>query len=945
MTAAALALLLLITGDVIPDWAIQLDATPREGPHLIPDGSGGQCILIPLGNAGLGGFSSTGVAMAGFPLSRGSGVIWRPAWVPGPSGESFVAYGDNDGLAHLCDLQGNEAPGWPVSTGSSIVTGVSAVDLDCDGMLEITFGTSNGKVWLLDTRGEPIPGWPVNLSSQLLWQPTQVSLGGGAGKGLICALNNASITVLDHRGAPLPGWPVNLPFPVGTNPVSGDVNGDGQADIIFACQNKRFNLFSTQGRQQDGWPFYLDDRPVRGAPALGVVTPGGTSPQVAVATIDSLVYLINGDGSLEGTWRWPNKTTSAPFQPIIVGTRSGPAVLTASENGEISAWDATGREITGFPFQHPGGIAFQPVAGDLDGNGTGELIVLGRGGHLAVYSLNAANSELGFWNLPMADPSNSGIYGCMYLPVATVGDIENRTGGDVAIPYSISGSSTTGVSLYYSLDAGYSWQETRSFSEQTGMIIWHTNADLPHSIEDQVVVRVTPYFRGGPGECGISRIFKVDNNIPPTIFLHAPEDLGEGRFSFTYAVDDPEGDIIQIQAQFSTDGGQNWQMMHLTGTTLEIEPWFYGEPFQWSAVRDLGRVSLENLHIRVRAADAKPGEWHSMEGLSVATERMPSAQIIAPVEKVSGQVRLGVRLSDPETNVLDVKYEYSIDGGDSWFPATVIEAEGAGTVEFRFDILWESETDLPGFSGNRVRMRALPLSSMEGIAVPSAPFHLDNNHQPEITILSPTGYDLFRGMVPVSFQLSDPEGDEIRLGIQYRLTERTGWLNGSGVMNSGPFSPSNYNSVLYWNSSADLPLSDVSDVEIRLVAFNGDTTFSAVSGPIALGNANLPEVVRTTVASLNEQTGRAVIAYEIVDQAERIIDLEVHYSTDGGERWRAATVSGALTGIREISYSGTFEWHWRNDTMDNHGTVILRLTPRFVGGNAGRPRFMEQVFR
>jgi hypothetical protein len=234
---------------------------------------------------------------------------------------------------------------------------------------------------------------------------------------------------------------------------------------------------------------------------------------------------------------------------------------------------------------------------------------------------------------------------------------------------------------------------------------------------------------------------------------------------------------------------------------------------------------------------------------------------------------------------------------------------------------------------------------MQGIAVPSAPFHLDNNHPPEVTIVSPTGYDLFRGMVPVSFRLNDREGDEIRLGIQYRLTERTGWLNGGGVMNSGPFGSANYNSVLYWNSSADLPMSDVSDVEIRLVAFNGDTTFSEAAGPIALGNSNLPEVVRTTVVSLDEQTGRAVIAYEIVDRSERIIDLEVHYSTDGGERWRAATVSGALTGIRENSYSGTFEWHWRNDTMGNHGTVILRLTPRFVGGNAGRPRFMEQVFR
>ena len=945
MAISFFALLVLSLHGIIPDWAIQLDATPREGPHLVPDGAGGQCILIPLGNSGLGGWSSTGVPLPGFPLSRGAGVVWKPAALTGHRGETLIAYGDNDGFVHLVDLHGNSAPGWPVNTGSSIITGVSAVDLNCDGTHDIAFGTSNGLVWLLDTRGEAVSGWPVNLNSQLMWQPTQVSLGGGRGRGLVCALNNAVITVLDHRGSPLPGWPVNLQSPVGSNPITADVNGDGLADIIFACQNRRLNLFSSQGRMHENWPVYLDARPVRGAPAVGRVNPSMNTPQIAVATIDSLVYLVNGDGSLAGAWRWPNKTESPPFQPLIINTSRGPGVLAATESGQVYGWEVSGRAIRGFPFQHAGGVSFTPVAGDLNGDGMGQLVLLGRGGHLGVYSLSAPHLTLGFWNLPLGDGANSGMFGCENLPVATVGELSPRYTGDVEIPFTVSGSGYTGISLYYSINAGYTWTETRSFTRLPDRVVWHTGEDLAHRTERQVSVKITPYYPGGPGECGVSRIIHVDNNTPPSLFLNYPEDLGDGRYRFTYAVDDPEGDVIQIQAQFSTDQGESWQMMHLSGTTLEIEPWFYGEPFQWNAARDLGPVSHDSLHIRVRAADSKPGPWHVIENLAVTTERLSSAQIVAPAEKVSGRVRLGVRLPDPESSPMDVDYEYSTDGGVTWHRATVVEAEGAGVFQHRFEIAWLSEADLPGYSGDRVRFRALPADSTPGVAVPSAPFHLDNNHPPEVAIVSPSGYGLYRGLVPVSFRITDREGDPIRLELQYRLISRTGWLTAAGVVNSGPFGPEAYNSALYWNSSVDLPGSEVSDVLIRLAAINGDTTLSREAGPIALANTGLPEVVRITMDPIEDGSSTALISYEIVDPGGRIIDLEVHHSIDGGKTWKPSTVSESLAGIGSNSYSGVFQWHWRTDTLNSHGTVRLRVTPRFEGTNAGRPRFMEQVFR
>jgi len=632
LTAVVFTILFLALSSISPEWEIQLNTTPRVGPQLVPDGTGGQCILIPLGNSGLGGWSNGGVTLPGFPLSSGAGVIWRPAAARAANGTTLIAYADNAGFAHLAYLNGNEAPGWPVNTGSSIVTGVSIVDLNCDDAYEIAFGTSDGLVWLIRTDGGLVPGWPVDLSSQLLWQPTQVSLGGETGKGLVCALSSSVLTVLDFGGAPLPGWPITLPLPVGSNPVSGDLNSNGQADIIFACQNRRFNLFSVNGRQQDGWPYYLSDRPVWGSVAVGMINPAASSPQAALSTVDSLVYLVNGDGSLAESWRWPVKTESAAFQPIVIATQSGIAVLAATEGGMIHAWNAEGESMNGFPFQHPGGVACSPVAGDLDGDGLGELVVLGRGGSLAAYSLHSPQTAVGLWPLPLADPANSGGYGGSNSPVVTIGEIATRVSGDVTIPFSVTPASVSSLRLFYSLDAGYSWVETRSFTRNPGMLVWHTDLDIPHGNERQVAVRVIPVFQGGSGECGISRIFQVDNNIPPTILLDPPDIDEEGLFTFTYSVEDPEEDIIQIQAQYSTDGGSSWQTMHLRGTTLEISPWFYGEAFQWNSEGDLGQSFHENLSIRVRAADSKPGPWHTMEGLSVDTREVPATSIVVPEE-------------------------------------------------------------------------------------------------------------------------------------------------------------------------------------------------------------------------------------------------------------------------------------------------------------------------
>jgi len=922
-----------------PRWEVPAGAPPRTGPLLF-EVEGGMDILVPLGNRGLGGWTGSGAVLDGFPLCATQGVSFRPAaFRDTRTGAPLICFSDDDGVMHLVDVRGREARGWPVHLGSSPVTGVSALDLNDDGSFEFAEGTADGRLHLIGEDGGELPGWPVSTGSRVEHEPSQVPLGGGQGFAVAVALTSARAVLYSIDGMPLPGWPCNPGFAVDTAPVSADISGDGISDIVFATGDRRLNVVSLHAASVPGWPYYLKKRALGGSMSMGMVDPEAGGPQVAVSTSDSLVYLLDPDGRLAGTWRWPVRAEGLPTAPIITTASNGDGiVLVATSSGGIQAWDGQGNLVQSACFELGEGVIYAPAAGDIDGDGRTEVVVAGMAGRLAAFALSS--TDPGPWPQAQADSRNSGSYGLSFLPVVEVGDMSGEHSGDVTIPYSVSGAHSTSLLVAYSMDAGYSWSTTVHYTASSGSLIWHSEDDIGRTDSQDCLVRVTPFGSSGPGIAGMTNVFHVDNNSPPRLYLGSPRRLPGGSLEMRYAVCDREGDVLQIQAQYSVDGGASWRTARLSGTTLEIDPWLYGEPFGWNPGSDVEQADSAMVWFRARAADADPGPWAVLPRLEADSSLSPIAQVVVPSTRSGGDIHLGVRMVAGAGREQEVAYEYSLDDGTTWSRAATDPVTAGLTGIYDAEVIWRSRSDAPGFDCDRALVRATGTDGLTGVAVASAPFHLDDNYPPSIEILSPTGHGVFDGLVPISFGISDPEGDQVMVGLQYRLSRSDEWQQARGLLENGPFGPSQYRSVIRWNSSADLAGLSQVQAEFRLVASDRDTTTSDPEGPLALRNTDLPSVMQALVFSMDEGAGQLTVRFELADPRNRPLDLSVSWSGDGGRTWRAATVTGSFAGLVSPGYAGDFQWHYRTDLGASGGQFLLRLTP-LARDAAGPPRVLQ----
>ncbi|MCK5833293.1 T9SS type A sorting domain-containing protein [bacterium] len=202
-----------------------------------------------------------------------------------------------------------------------------------------------------------------------------------------------------------PGWPKILPAPDATfsgSPLLIDLDCDDIKEVAIAGPDDSLRVFSINGTYFSGFPVALSGNVLTHI-AIGPVT--GTWFQFVFITDEGSVHVIERNG-----------TEVSPF-PVDLGSSPGPAgialwdfdndgfcEIVAHVDESLHVLGSDGANISGFPVsvESEFGPAASPAIGDLDGNGSAEIIVVG---YNKLYAYEADGTILPLFPIELGDTS------------------------------------------------------------------------------------------------------------------------------------------------------------------------------------------------------------------------------------------------------------------------------------------------------------------------------------------------------------------------------------------------------------------------------------------------------------------------------------------------------------------------------------------------------------
>ncbi|MCC6214765.1 MAG: VCBS repeat-containing protein [Polyangiaceae bacterium] len=417
--------------DLVDGFPIWLGASGESSPKLADiDGDGKRDVVVATADGLVHVYSlATGspVAVSGFPyeVAHTDGLGATPA----PNGAHYVG-----------------APAYatgkvdPDVAREAIVATPAVADLTGDGKPEIVVATWDGTIYAVGADGATAPGWPVRLpevpscplagtkpavcmdvdnkiARGVFGAPVLADMDHDGDLDVIVAAFDGHVYVFDGAGAALPGWPVRVRYPqasskefgrVLTTPAVSDFTGDGIPEVLVGSNERlgsgntsaAFYLIDGRGNAA-GSPPYLTNWPV-------TVSSFNIFPLVAEGAGNSPVIAdIDGNGQPDAIM---HGNASAPYivprDPGGQATLSGTPKNALPEHPDPNDPSVTTRGIWPTTIFGPDSKAqtpdtmlplfAQPSAGDLDQDGTPDIITAGGSLSMARDLLSKATTTGGF---------------------------------------------------------------------------------------------------------------------------------------------------------------------------------------------------------------------------------------------------------------------------------------------------------------------------------------------------------------------------------------------------------------------------------------------------------------------------------------------------------------------------------------------------------------------
>ena len=369
-----------------------------------------------------------------------------------------IVFSDGDGMLHLLDHDGTEVGGWPHYVGTPPPGGEAAAgDLGGNGEMVIAIGDDGGNVYAFSGRtNQELPGFPTNLGNS---GDAYISIGavGGPYPRNIVAADGSGLHVLDSWGDIQQTW--TLPDPQVGPAAIGDLDNDGTTEIVAAGE---YGVQVVRLGDPAVTPLGdLGGHRINDQVTLADLDRNGDL-EVIVPTVEGQVYVFNHDGTPFGAWPYLNSAGGAAYQvaaahvaagfdpdlavtqhngqitllfdgapspggiyPLTVGTIDTAPILAdihpgtagtfvgTEESGKAWAYGNLGASLSGWPKALPGPCRTTPASGDLNLDGSNELVVV-TDTMLVAYNLHyppETNPEY-HWPMKGYDSARTGCLDC-----------------------------------------------------------------------------------------------------------------------------------------------------------------------------------------------------------------------------------------------------------------------------------------------------------------------------------------------------------------------------------------------------------------------------------------------------------------------------------------------------------------------------------------------------